>query len=153
MTLVAGGASRQHRGMSTPTVPAASRGARTGTEWALLGLEILLAVGAYGGALWLISGAGDFGEATADLPFGSAVFAGWALLVVNGVLPTVVVIGALWRRVWAKLGHLVVGAALIAWVALQVSLLGWPPAGLQVIYFLWGWAILLLGVQHYRTTR
>jgi hypothetical protein len=119
----------------------------TGTERALVWLEVLLVLGAYGGAVGLITGGVDLGEATADLPFGSPAFGGWALAVVNGVLPTVVVIGALLRRPWARYGHLVVGAALVGWIAVQVAFLGLPPHWLQVLYFAWGWTIVVMALR------
>lgn len=75
------------------------------------------------------------------MPFASAAFGGWALLVVNGLLPTVGVLGALQRRPWAQAGHLLVGAALIGWTVVQVAFLGWPPHWLQVLYFLRGWTV------------
>lgn len=128
----------------------ASPRAGTGTRRALLWLESLLAVGAYAGAVGLITGGVDLGAAADDLPFGSLAFGGWALLVVNGVLPTVVVIGALARRPWATPGHLAVGLALIGWIVVQVGVLGWPPNGLQILYFGWGWAILGLAITHRR---
>lgn len=136
--------------MSSPFAPEVPRRAYRRTGRALLWLEVLLAIGAYGGAVGLITGGIDLGEATAELPFGSTAFGGWALLVVNGLLPTVVVVGALRGRPWAETGHLVVGAALIGWIVVQVSLLGWPPHWLQILYFLWGWAILGLAIQRRR---
>jgi hypothetical protein len=118
---------------------------RSRTERAVLWLEVLLAVGAYAGALGLIMGGVDLGEAEARLPFGSMAFGGWALLVVNGLVPTVVVIGALQRRAWAPAGHVLVGAALVGWIVVQVGFLGWPPHWLQVLYLAWGGVILGLG--------
>jgi|GEM_PF-2419195 len=134
--------------MAAPLAPEVPRRAYGRTRRALLWLEVLLAVGAYGGAVGLITGGVDIGDAAADLPFGSTVFGGWALLIVNGLLPTLVVVGDLRRRPWAGTGHLVVGVALIGWIVVQVGLLGWPPHWLQILYFLWGWAILGLAVRH-----
>lgn len=110
-------------------------------------LEVLLALGAYGGAVGLITGGVDLRGAEADLPFGSMAFGGWMLLLVNGVLPTVVVVGALRRRPWAPLGHLAVGVVLTGWIVVQVGFLGWPPHWLQVLYFLWGIAIVALALR------
>ena len=110
-------------------------------------LEGLLAVGAYGGAIGLISGGIEIGEAAASLPFGSLVFAGICLALVNGVLPTIVLIGALRRRRWAQVGHLVVGLALVAWIVAQVAILGPPLHPLQAIYFAWGWIIAALAAK------
>lgn len=127
--------------MTTVTARPATRHA---TERILLWLEALLALGAYGGAIGLIVGGVNLGEATANLPFGSTVFAGIALGLVNGLLPTVVLIGALRREAWAHTGHWLVGAALTAWIVVQVGFLGWPPHWLQVLYFCYGLAILTL---------
>lgn len=126
---------------------------RSGPERVLLWLEALLAVGAFGGGIALAAGAIDLGEATTRLPFGSLVFAGIALGLVNGVLPTVVVIGALRRRRWALAGHFTVGLALVAWIVVQVSVLGPPLHPLQAIYFAWGWAILALAAWLLRHPR
>lgn len=117
---------------------------RTWTERVLLWLEGLLAFGAFCGAIALVAGVLDFGDATANLPFGSTLFAGIALGIVNGLLPTVVLIGALRRQSWAHTGHLLVGAALTAWVVVQVGFLGWPPQWIQILYFCYGLTILAL---------
>jgi hypothetical protein len=113
----------------------------------------MLAIGAFAGAIGLISGAVDLGEATSRLPFGSSVFGGIALAVVNGVFPTVVFAGALRRRQWARRGHLLVGAALVVWIVVQVVILGPPIAWLQVLYFIWGLAIFGLALQTPPPTR
>ena len=125
---------------------------RSSTERALLWLEGLLAVAAFGGGISFIVGAADLGEATADLPFGSIVFAGWALVLINGVLPTVVLIGALrWRRWATRWGHLVVGSALLGWVVVQVAVLGPPLHWLQAVYAAYGAGILMLATRLTRT--
>lgn len=111
----------------------------------LVVMEALLAVGAYGGAVGLVTGGVDLGAATADLPFGSAVFGGVALAVVNGLLPTVVVVGALLRRPWASAGHLLVGIALAGWIVFQVALIGLG-SWLQVAYFGYGLVIVFLSL-------
>jgi hypothetical protein len=115
---------------------------------ALLLLEGLLALGAFGGAVgFLVMGADLMGEGTTQLPFASPVLAGIALGLVNGVLPVVVLVGALRERAWARTGHLVVGVALVAWIVVQVAFLGWPPAALQWIYLVYGLAIVLLALR------
>ncbi|MFP4311701.1 MAG: hypothetical protein ACLFS9_06925 [Nitriliruptoraceae bacterium] len=131
--------------------PLGQRRAARWTRRSLLWLEALLAIGAFAGAVGLITGGVDLGEVADDLPFGSTAFGGWALLLVNGALPTAVVIAALRRRSWAELGHLAVGIALIGWIMVQISLLGWPPHWLQVLYLLWGWVILALAVWRWRS--
>lgn len=118
----------------------------------MLWLEALLAVGALGGAAgFLVLGEDLLGEATALLPLGCPVLAGFALGLVNGVLPAVVGVGALRRRRWARLGHLAVGLALVAWIVVQVGFLGWPPAALQWAYLGYGLVIVALAVVLLRT--
>jgi hypothetical protein len=118
-------------------------------ERALVGLEIFLALGAFGGALGLLTGGIDLGDSVADLPFESAAFGGVALAVINGLLPTAVVAGALLRRSWAHAGHVVVGSALVGWIGVQVVFIGLG-SWIQVAYFAYGLVILLLGVMVFR---
>ncbi|CAN5893947.1 hypothetical protein BH23ACT5_BH23ACT5_17570 [soil metagenome] len=116
------------------------------SERALLVLEVLLGVGAFGAAAALIMGAVDFGEAAERLPFGSLVFGGVALALVNGVLPAAVVVATLRRKLWSRWGHVVVGASLMAWIVVQVYFLGPPIVVLQVVYFVWGATIAALAL-------
>jgi hypothetical protein len=129
---------------------------RTPFRSTLLGLEAFLAVGAYGGATGLIlAGPAMVGdEVVAALPFASPVFAGIALAIVNGLLPTVVFVAELRRARWASAGHLLVGAALVTWIVVQVAFLGWPPHWLQITYFVYGLVILgLAGMARGRSAR
>lgn len=96
---------------------------RSATERTLLVLKVLLAVGAYGGALSFFLALEAMESMRELLPFGSFLLAGLALAAVNGV-PTVVVVGALRDAPWARDGHLAVGLALIAWIVVQVAVLG-----------------------------
>ena len=127
---------------------------RTPVRTSLLWLEAVLAVGAYGGATGLVvAGPEILGEAVvADLPFASPVFAGIALGIVNGLVPTVVFVAELRRARWAAVGHLLVGAGLVAWIAVQVAFLGWPPHWLQITYFVYGWVILGLAARGWHAT-
>ena len=121
--------------------------ARTPVRTSLLWLEAVLAVGAFGGATGLVlAGPEMIGDAVADLPFASPVFAGIALAMVNGMLPAVVFVAELRRARWAAPGHLLVGAALVSWIVVQVAFLGWPPHWLQITYFVYGWVIVGLAV-------
>ena len=114
----------------------------------LLGLEAFLAVGAYGGAAALVlAGPEMIGDAVQDLPFASPLFGGIALAIVNGVLPTVVFVAELRSARWAAAGHLLVGAALVTWIVVQVAFLGWPPHWLQITYFAYGWVIVVLAMM------
>ena len=117
---------------------------RTPFRRSLLGLEAFLAVGAYGGATALVAAGSDMvgDEVVAALPFASPVFAGLALAIVNGLLPTIVFFAEVRRARWAAAGHLLVGAALVTWIIVQVAFLGWPPHWLQITYFIYGWVIV-----------
>ncbi|MFY1633154.1 hypothetical protein ACN27F_07680 [Solwaraspora sp. WMMB335] len=106
----------------------------------------MLAISAIGGSLGLITGGFDLGPATSDLPFASPVLAGAALAVVNGVLPGVVVIAAINRRSWAPVGHLVVGAALVMWIIVQVAFIGLV-SWLQPVFFVYGQVVLGLALN------
>ncbi|MFP4635025.1 MAG: hypothetical protein ACLFRD_04115 [Nitriliruptoraceae bacterium] len=121
--------------------------ARTAVTTSLVWLEAVLAVGAFAGATGLIlAGPEMIGDAAADLPFASPVLGGIALAIVNGLLPTVVLIAELRRARWAAAGHLLVGAALVVWIVVQVAFLGWPPHWLQIVYFAYGWIIVGLAM-------
>ena len=122
---------------------------RTPFRRSLLGLEAFLAIGAYGGATALVVAGSEMvgDEVVAALPFASPVFAGIALAIVNGLLPTVVLVAEFRRAPWAGAGHLLVGAALVTWIVVQVAFLGWPPHWLQITYFVYGWVIVGLAVM------
>lgn len=132
---------------TSPSRTARSRTTRPSGELAILWLEGLLAVGAYIGAFGFIVGGVDLGAATSSLPFGSITFAGVSLAVVNGLLPTIVLFGALRHRPWARVGHLVVGLSLVAWIVTQVVIIGPPIVLLQAVFFAWGWAIAALAAR------
>lgn len=108
-----------------------------------------MAVGAFAGAVGLMVGGVDLGDATDDLPFRSPVFGGVALGVVCGVLPAVVAIMA-WRRArWAAFGHVAVGVALVGWIVVQIVFIGLG-SWLQVGYGLFGLAITALALSNLR---
>lgn len=142
LTIMGGGRRRRH------VVTVEARGpARTLVTTSLLWLEAVLAIGAYAGATGLVlAGRQMIGDAAGDLPFASPVFGGIALAIVNGLLPTVVVVAELRGARWAAAGHLLVGTALVAWIVVQVAFLGWPPHWLQLIYFVYGWVIVGLAM-------
>lgn len=80
-----------------------------------------------------------------DTPFPDYSIPGAILFTVLGLLPTGVA-WALWtRRAWARTGALLVGAALVIWILVEVLMIGYqarPP--LQAVYGALGVAILLL---------
>jgi hypothetical protein len=110
----------------------------------LVGLEILLSVGAMFGGIGLITGGLEFGaETMAKLPFGSAMLAGFALLIVNGVFPAIVAVAAVMRNRWAPEGHAAVGLTLMFWILIQVGFIGWV-SWLQAAYL--GLGLLIEGL-------
>lgn len=81
---------------------------RTRSAWVLMALEALLAAGAYGGVLMMtLIQPDDFlpPEWLTATPFGSRVLPGIGLLLANGVVPTIALVGAARRRPWAALAH------------------------------------------------
>lgn len=116
----------------------------TRPEWLLIWLEILLSIGAVAGAVGIIWG-DILGDAVDRLPLGSALLAGLALFIVNGIFPIAAVIGTLRHQQWVRWGHIVVGLALMGWIVVQVAYLGPPVDWLQVVYFAWGLAIAAIG--------
>jgi hypothetical protein len=128
-----------------------SRGA---PAWVLMVLEALLAVGAYGGALMMtLIQPDDFlpPEWLAGLPFDSWVLPGVGLLVANGVVPTVALLGEVRRRPWAALAHVAVGGVLVGWIALQLLLIGYVAPAFQLGYLALGLVILAVASLRLRT--
>jgi hypothetical protein len=129
----------------TRTPARADRSTRPPVDRVLIGLEVALAIGAFGGAIVLAGGGTDLGGAVDDLPWGSALLGGLALALVNGVLPAVVAVGARRRRPWARAGHVLVGVALMGWIVVQVAFIGLI-SWMQPFCFVWGAAILVLAL-------
>ena len=118
----------------------------------LIGLELFLSVAAVGGAIGMISGVSDLHDYNSRLPFASPVFGGAALLVVIGIPPALVAVGAIGHRSWAEPGHLVIGAGLMGWIVVQVVIIG-PIAALQPVLFVLGAVIFALGWRNLRRVR
>jgi hypothetical protein len=117
---------------------------------ALIALEILLAVGAYGGGWGLISSHWNPDaflsvEELAGTPFSSWLIPGVLLVLLNGVLPSLVAVGAMMEKPWARWGHPIVGLVLTAWIVVQVAIIGYGHI-LQPIYLAWGVVMLVLGL-------
>jgi hypothetical protein len=94
----------------------------TGRRTRLAAYALLLAVGAYGGALGLATG---FLALTRDmeqrLPFGSPVFGAVALTVLVGAPATVVTVLA-WRgHRWALHAAVLDGALLVGWILVETA--------------------------------
>lgn len=123
-------------------------------QGALIALEILLAIGAYGGGAGLILSHWEPGaflstDELAGTPFSSWLIPGILLVLLNGVLPTVVVVGAATNKAWARWGHPLVGLVLTSWIVVQVAMIGYGHA-LQAIYLAWGVVMSVLGLMNLR---
>lgn len=114
---------------------------------ASLVLEVVLSIGALGGGLVLI--VAPRGEimplplsALAGSPFETYLGPGLILFTVLGLGPLIAARLAWIRHPLAPVGALVVGAALLSWIAVEIAIIGYsnePP--LQAIYLLLGTVI------------
>lgn len=80
--------------------------------------------------------------------FNSYLYPGLILLTVLGIFPTVVFVGLWKRRPWSGKGSLLVGVALIIWIAVEIMMIGYhsnPP--LQLIYGMTGILITFIAFQ------
>lgn len=80
-------------------------------------------------------------------PFADYLVPGLILLIVLGFFPLVVLYGLRANRRWAWFGALAVGAGLIIWIGVEITIIGYqaePP--FQVIYAAVGLFILLLAL-------
>lgn len=78
-------------------------------------------------------------------PFANYLIPGLVLLIVLGVLPLIVVTGV-WRRSrWGRISAIVVGAALLAWLAVEILVVGYQPEPpFQAVYAALGVAIIVV---------
>ncbi len=102
----------------TPTTVVASR---QGARWALVGVELFVAVGAFYGGIGLIA---DNAIHISDdwlvgTPFDSWVLPGIFLLLVVAAPMTVAAVAELRRRRWAYTASVVAGVAQIGWIIAQ----------------------------------
>lgn len=77
-------------------------------------------------------------------PFGDYMIPGVVLLTFLGIAPLAVAYGVWVRRTWSWMGSLVVAAALLVWLGVEVAVIGYhaqPP--LQLVYGIVG--LLILG--------
>jgi len=113
--------------------------------------ETILGIGAIGGGLALVIG--PRGEvlplpvsALAGSPFTTYCVPGLILVVVLGVGPLVAAVLAHRRHAAAPFFTVVVGAALVIWIAVEIAIVGYsshPP--LQAVYLGLGIVIVLVG--------
>ena len=119
---------------------------------ASIALEVLLGVGAIAGGLALILG--PRGEiipmplsALAGSPFDTYLGPGLILFSVLGVAPLVAARLAWTRHLLAPFAALVVGAALLIWITVEIAIIGYsnePP--LQAIYLVLGIVITVVAL-------
>jgi hypothetical protein len=130
--------------------------------WLLILLQILLALGALAGGAALMAGPDGsiLGMPLTMLehsPFSNYLIPGAILFTVLGIYPLVVAY-CLWRRPtwrwpdalnpakdrhWAWTASLSVGIILVIWITVQVLLIR-SITFLHVLYFIWGWVLILL---------
>jgi hypothetical protein len=125
---------------------------------AVIGLEVILAVGALaGGAILFFSPDGSaFGMPLSLLEhsgFESFRIPGLVLFFVNGVFPLVSAIATLRRLPWAARSVMAVGVLLVGWITVQVALLRSFHAPLHGTYLLLGLVIATLGLVLHRSAR
>ena len=121
-------------------------------------LELLLAVGAIaGGAALMLGPRGEIlplpVDALAGSPFSTYFVPGLVLLTVLGIGPIGVATLALRHARLAPMLTVLVGFALLAWLAVQIAIIGFatsPP--LQPIYLVTGATIVVVGLSWWLTT-
>lgn len=123
----------------------------------LVGLEVLLAVGAIpAGLLMITSPSGALVHMPVSMldrsPFPDFFWPGVILTIANGVVPLAVVWAALRRFAWAPLGHIAVGVVLVGWILVEVAMLRSFEA-LHGAYLVLGVVIVGLAVWRWRYGR
>lgn len=116
-------------------------------------MEVVLGVGAIGGGLALMIG--PRGEviplplsALTGSPFSTYFIPGAILFAILGVVPLVAAVLTVRRSRVAPLFAVVVGAALIVWITVEIAIVGYsnePP--LQALYLGFGVAIAVVGAR------
>jgi hypothetical protein len=117
----------------------------------LLALETLLTVGAVGGGTALMSNPSSAMPAglLAGTPLQSWFWPGVALVLLIAVPAAAVAVGTITGREYAHTGHVLVGAALVGWIVVQLMVLG-PISVLQPVCLVWGLALTGLGLANHR---
>ena len=125
-----------------------------GEQRALAVLEALVSASGLGGGAYLIA---HPVSAMPVRPLGGTWFTTWrwpgaALFVLVGVAPGLVALATLRRSRFADLGHVCVGAGLVAWVALEAAWIVVAPV-LQLAFGAIGVAVLCLGMRRLAARR
>lgn len=107
------------------------------------------ASGLYGGGALILDPTGSSLQMPLSLlegsPFNDYLIPGMILFVVLGIFPSIVFYGLLRKKVWAWLGAVLVGVALIIWIGTEIVMVGYhaePP--LQLVYGLVGIILFIL---------
>lgn len=141
--------------------------------WLLIVLQFLLGFGAFvSGGLLVAVPDGTLMHMPLSMlqysPFSNFLIPGFILLLLLGLYPLVVAY-ALWQRPdwhwpdganpfkhmhWGWAASLSAGVIVLIWITVQVFLLR-SVAFLHVLYFIWGWALIVLSLttgvrQHYK---
>ena len=78
-------------------------------------------------------------------PFDDYLIPGLILLIILGIFPIIVFYGLLKKLNWSWFGALIVGAALVIWIGVEIMIIGYKPEPpLQLIYAVLGIIILAL---------
>src|SRR5919108_1915729 len=99
--------------------------------WVVVGLEVLLGVGAlFGGGALLLAPDGHLlsmpTSVLANSPFTDFLVPGLILFTVNGVAPLVAASLTIWRPSLAPLAAVGIGVAVIGWIVVEMVILaGW----------------------------
>jgi hypothetical protein len=112
----------------------------------LITLLLLLGLGGLGGGMMmLLEPSGALLKLSPDflnpLPIPNFILPGLFLTIVMGIFPFIISWGLYKRKPWAWITALLQGITLILWICFQIILWGKPMA-IQIIYLLWGIAIV-----------
>jgi hypothetical protein len=105
--------------------------------------------GLFGGIALIIDPTGELLQMPLSMldgsPFDTFLIPGIILFLILGIFPMIVFYG-LWKRTnWAWTGALIVSAALIIWIGVEIWMVGYhPEPPLQLIYGLLGLFLLVL---------
>jgi len=126
------------------------KGSKSYSLYLLMGLILFQGIsGLFGGLTLVIDPSGELLQMPFSMlegsPFDTFLIPGFILFTILGIFPMIVFYG-LWKRTnWAWTGTLIVSAALIIWIGVEILMVGYhskPP--LQLIYGLLG--LILLGL-------
>ncbi|WP_441000128.1 hypothetical protein [Fodinibius sp. SL11] len=118
--------------------------------YALLTLLFFQAAsGLYGGTALIMDPTGNLLQMPTALLEGTSfqdfLIPGIILFSILGIFPLIVLIGSWQRKPWAWPGAVLVSIALIIWIAVQITMIGYAPEPpLQLVYGLVGIVLLIL---------